>query len=64
VLAYNIPERTGNELAPETARSIAERSDRLVGLKDSSGDLERVRRLWLSTGGGSARSISSWDAFT
>src|SRR5438067_1867648 len=43
VLAYNIPERTGNELSPETARRIAERSDRLVGLKDSSGDLEKVR---------------------
>jgi 4-hydroxy-tetrahydrodipicolinate synthase len=45
VLAYNIPERTGNELAPETARRIAERSDRLIGLKDSSGDLEKVRRF-------------------
>ena len=45
LLAYNIPERTGNELAPETARRIAERSDRLVGLKDSSGDLGKVRRF-------------------
>jgi 4-hydroxy-tetrahydrodipicolinate synthase len=45
VLAYNIPERTGVVLKPETAFRIAETTDRFVGLKDSSGDLEQVRRF-------------------
>lgn len=45
VLAYNIPERTGVELKPQTARRIAEASDRFVGLKDSSGDLEQFRQF-------------------
>jgi len=45
LLAYNIPERTGNELSAETVRRIGEASDRLVGVKDSSGDLEKVRRF-------------------
>ncbi len=45
VFAYNIPERTGVELAPETARRIREHSDRFIGLKDSSGDLQRIREF-------------------
>jgi len=44
VLAYNVPERTGVELEPETLRYVAERSDRLIGLKDSSGNLKKLRR--------------------
>ena len=45
VLAYNIPERTGVELRPQTVRHIAEHSDRFVGVKDSSGDLEQIRQF-------------------
>jgi 4-hydroxy-tetrahydrodipicolinate synthase len=45
VLAYNIPERTGVELKPATARRIAEGSERFIGLKDSSGDLGQVREF-------------------
>jgi 4-hydroxy-tetrahydrodipicolinate synthase len=45
VLAYNIPERTGVELAPDTVRRIAEGSERFVGLKDSSGDLVKLRQF-------------------
>jgi 4-hydroxy-tetrahydrodipicolinate synthase len=40
VLAYNIPERTGVELAPALARRIAEQCDNFAGLKDSSGNLD------------------------
>ncbi len=45
VFAYNIPERTGVELRPQTVRHIAEHSDRFIGVKDSSGDLEQVRQF-------------------
>ena len=45
VMAYNIPERTGNALKPQTVRRIADTSDRFVGLKDSSGDLDEVRQF-------------------
>lgn len=45
VVAYNIPERTGVELKPHTARRIAELTDRFVGLKDSSGDLAQFQEF-------------------
>ncbi len=45
VLAYNIPERTGVELTPETLCRIRERCDNFVGLKDSSGKLEQIPEL-------------------
>lgn len=45
VLAYNIPERTGVELTPDTLRRIRERCDNFVGLKDSSGKLEQIPEL-------------------
>jgi len=45
VLAYNIPERTGNELAVDTLRRIRERCDNFIGLKDSSGQLEQIPAL-------------------
>ena len=45
VLAYNIPERTGVELSPDTLRRIRERADNFVGLKDSSGKLELIPEL-------------------
>jgi 4-hydroxy-tetrahydrodipicolinate synthase len=40
VLAYNIPERTGVDLAPAIVRQIAEKCTNFVGLKDSSGRLD------------------------
>ena len=42
VLAYNIPERTGVDLTPAIVRRLAEVQENLVGLKDSSGQLERI----------------------
>lgn len=42
VLAYNIPERTGVELEPATVAQIAGRCENFLGLKDSSGHLERI----------------------
>lgn len=40
-LAYNIPARTGNDLAPETLRTLA--ADGLAGIKDSTKSLDRHR---------------------
>jgi 4-hydroxy-tetrahydrodipicolinate synthase len=45
VLAYNIPERTGVELAPTVLRRVAERAPNFVGLKDSSGRLDLLPEL-------------------
>jgi len=42
VLAYNIPERTGLDLSPAVLRRLADRQENFVGLKDSSGQLERI----------------------
>ncbi|AHF99977.1 dihydrodipicolinate synthase [Halostagnicola larsenii XH-48] len=39
LLVYNIPACTGQRIAPETVEAIAGH-DRILGLKDSSGDLE------------------------
>jgi 4-hydroxy-tetrahydrodipicolinate synthase len=50
VMAYNIPERTGNELLPPTLTRIAAQCENFVGLKDSSGKLDQVPEL-LKCGG-------------
>ncbi len=42
VLAYNIPERTGVDLTPEILRQVVETQENFVGLKDSSGRLDRI----------------------
>lgn len=42
VLAYNIPERTGVDLTPAILRRVAGSQENFVGLKDSSGQLERI----------------------
>ncbi|WP_254762929.1 dihydrodipicolinate synthase family protein [Natrinema marinum] len=39
LLLYNIPQCTGQRIEPETVAAVAER-DGVVGIKDSSGDLE------------------------
>ncbi|PCR90722.1 dihydrodipicolinate synthase family protein [Natrinema ejinorense] len=39
ILLYNIPQCTGQRIEPETVAAVAEH-DQVVGIKDSSGDLE------------------------
>lgn len=39
IVLYNIPACTGREIAPETVAALADH-ERIVGIKDSSGDLE------------------------
>ena len=43
IILYNVPGRTVTDLQPETVCELAERyPDRIVGIKDASGDLSRV----------------------
>lgn len=44
IMLYNIPNRTGNPLSVETVVSLAEVST-IIGIKDSSGDLEYLERI-------------------
>jgi 4-hydroxy-tetrahydrodipicolinate synthase len=45
VLAYNIPERTGVDLVPGITARIAAACENFVGLKDSSGILDRIPEM-------------------
>jgi 4-hydroxy-tetrahydrodipicolinate synthase len=42
VMAYNFPPHGGVQIEPETIREIASRCPNMVGLKDSSGSLEKA----------------------
>lgn len=44
IVLYNVPSRTGVDLANETVAELA-RLDNIVGIKEASGRLERVSRL-------------------
>lgn len=43
IVLYNIPPRTGNKLLPEMVRCLAQDVDVIVGVKDSSGDIENLK---------------------
>jgi 4-hydroxy-tetrahydrodipicolinate synthase len=45
VYLYNIPQCTGNDLTPDIIREVVAHSPNVTGVKDSSGDLERLREL-------------------
>lgn len=52
VILYNVPGRTVTDLKPETVCELAGRfPDRIIGIKDASGDLSRVtdHRMGIST---------------
>lgn len=42
VFLYNIPARTGNTIAPQTARQLAQHAN-IIGLKDSAGSYESLK---------------------
>jgi 4-hydroxy-tetrahydrodipicolinate synthase len=41
IILYNIPDRTGNNLQPDTVRKLS-KIDNIVGIKDSSGKLDNI----------------------
>lgn len=43
IVLYNIPPRTGNKLLPETVARLARDVDVIMGVKDSSGDLDNLK---------------------
>lgn len=46
VLLYNVPGRTGVNLLPETVMRIYEaQPDKIVGIKEASGNVEQIKRL-------------------
>jgi 4-hydroxy-tetrahydrodipicolinate synthase len=59
VFAYTIPERTGNQLEPETLESLAE--DGLAGLKDSTKSFDRHLEYVAAVKGHDARVLMGSD---
>jgi 4-hydroxy-tetrahydrodipicolinate synthase len=43
-ILYNVPGRTACDMSPDTAAELA-RIDRIIGLKEATGDLSRIERL-------------------
>lgn len=43
-ILYNVPGRTACDMSPDTAAELA-RVDRIIGLKEATGDLSRIERL-------------------
>ncbi len=43
IILYNIPARTGNKLLPETVQALCRDVENIVGVKDSSGDIENLK---------------------
>jgi 4-hydroxy-tetrahydrodipicolinate synthase len=53
IVLYNVPGRTVTDIAPETVVELARRyPDKIVGIKDASGDLSRVTDHRMGIGGG------------
>ena len=45
VIMYNVPSRTGCNIAPETAAYLAKNVDNIVGIKEASGDIVQVAKI-------------------
>lgn len=45
VILYNVPGRTGVNIAPETAAYLAEHVENIVGIKEASGNISQITKL-------------------
>eukprot|EP00916_Digyalum_oweni_P011614 GHVL01019354.1.p1 GENE.GHVL01019354.1~~GHVL01019354.1.p1 ORF type:complete len:299 (-),score=69.06 GHVL01019354.1:195-1091(-) len=45
ILMYNVPGRTGVDMKPETIARVAHAHSNVIGVKDASGEIERVSKL-------------------
>lgn len=45
ILLYNVPSRTGCNILPKTAVSLAKEYDNIIGIKDATGNISQVARL-------------------
>lgn len=51
IIMYNVPSRTGCNVAPETAVRLARDCENIVGIKEASGNISQVARLAKQAGG-------------
>lgn len=51
IVLYNIPGRTGVNMTPETVARLVAASDRFIGIKEASGNVEQMERICRSVGG-------------
>lgn len=45
IILYNVPSRTGCNIAPETVVKLSNAVDNIVGIKEASGDISQIARL-------------------
>jgi 4-hydroxy-tetrahydrodipicolinate synthase len=45
IILYNVPGRTGSNMAPETTLRIAEACPNVIGIKEAAGNIEQVMRI-------------------
>ena len=45
IIMYNVPSRTGTNILPETAATLAKTVDNIVAIKEATGNLSQVARL-------------------
>lgn len=51
IIMYNVPSRTGVNIAPETAASLVKNVDNIVGIKEASGNISQIAKMMSLTDG-------------
>ncbi len=51
IILYNVPSRTGCNICPETAVTLAKSIPNIVGIKEASGDISQIAKLAYLSGG-------------
>ena len=51
IIVYNVPSRTGTNVAPETMAALFRENENIVGLKEATGDLAQASRTMYLTDG-------------
>lgn len=51
IILYNVPSRTGCNIAPETAAALAKNVENIVAIKEASGNISQVAELMHQAGG-------------
>lgn len=46
ILMYNVPSRTGCNIKPDTAVKIVSDNENIVGIKEASGNIDQVRKIY------------------
>lgn len=51
IILYNVPSRTGGNIAPETVAQLVKEVPNIVGIKEASGDISQIVKLMTLTDG-------------